>query len=221
MQDKLKLVEIFSDAFMLILQLRASQEYGDPEMLRQRILHMLEKAEHQARMRNINPEDIQIAKFALVAFIDETIITSDWSQKQMWLANPLQLQLYNRFDAGEEFFQKLEEMRSRFKINIQVLEVIYLCLVLGFKGKYAIMEQEKLKFLIDELLQDLTEFMDQSVKILSPNGKRKEEIRQVIKTVIPIWTIGIGATALGMLFYFIMVFISKGEADKIIDLLFK
>ena len=104
MSEKIKLVDICSDAFMLVLQLRASQEYGDPEVLRQRILHMLEKTEHQARRQNIDSEDIQKAKFALVAFLDETIITSEWSQKQAWLANPLQLQLYNRFDAGEEFF---------------------------------------------------------------------------------------------------------------------
>jgi type VI secretion system protein ImpK len=175
--------------------------------------------EHQAKRHNFDTADIQKIKYALVAFIDETIIASDWSQKQNWLANPLQLQLYNRFDAGEEFFQRVEELRGRIQFNVQVLEVYYLCLVLGFKGKYGIVEQEKLRIITDELYQDIQLSMDKSTKLLSPNGKRKDEIGEVIKKEIPIWTFGVGAAALGFLFYLIVVLFSKGTANKIIDLI--
>ncbi len=219
MPEKIRLTDICADSFMLVLQLRATQDFGEAQVLRERILNLLESMEHQAKRHNFDTADIQKIKYALVAFIDETIIASDWSQKQNWLANPLQLQLYNRFDAGEEFFQRVEELRGRIQFNVQVLEVYYLCLVLGFKGKYGIVEQEKLRIITDELYQDIQLSMDKSTKHHSPNGKRKDEIGEVIKKEIPIWTFGVGAAALGFLFYLIVVLFSKGTANKIIDLI--
>ncbi|RQW07073.1 MAG: DotU family type IV/VI secretion system protein [Calditrichaeota bacterium] len=219
MAEKMRLADICADSFMLVLQMRATQEFGDPLVLRERILHLLEKMEHQARQNNYDSQDIQNAKFALIAFIDETIIASQWSQKQSWLSNPLQLQLYNRFDAGEEFFNKLDEIRKRFHSNTEVLEVFYLCLVLGFKGKYGLVEQEKLRIVIDELYQDLRHSIDKSLKQLSPNGKRKDEITEVIKKEIPIWTFGVGAVSLGILFYMVLVLLSKGTASDVIEII--
>ncbi|UCF63198.1 MAG: type IVB secretion system protein IcmH/DotU [bacterium] len=219
MTEKMRLTDICADSFMLILQLRASQDFGDPVILRERILNLLDKIEHQAKKNNYDSADIQKVKFALVAFIDETIIASQWNEKQNWLSNPLQLQLYNRFDAGEEFFQRLEELRGRIHFNAEVLEIFYLCLVLGFKGKYGIVEQEKLRIIIDEVYQDIQLSMDKATRLLSPNGKRKEEIAEVIKKDIPIWTFGVGAAALGFLFYLIMVLLSKGTADNVIELI--
>ncbi len=219
MPENLRLADICSDSFMLVLQLRGTQDFGDPGIMRERIVNMLDNIEHQARRNNFNLEDVQKAKFALVSFIDETIIASEWSQKQTWLANPLQLQLYNRFDAGEEFFVKLEELRRRFQSNIQILEVFYLCLVLGFKGKYGILEPEKLRIIIDDLYQDIHHSYDKSYKLLSPNGKRKEEITEVIKKEIPVWIFGVGAAAFVFLFYIIFVLLSKGTADDVVSLI--
>jgi len=217
--DDVRLADVCSDSFMLVLQLRASSDFGDSELLRERILSLLDNMESRARRENYNPEDIRNVKFALVAFIDETIIASDWSQKDIWLSNPLQLQLYNRFEAGEVFFQKLEELHKQIKINVQVLEVYYLCLVLGFKGKYGLVEQEKLRVIIDEIYQDIIESTDESNLILSPTGKIKEEITEVIKKEIPTWIIATGAAALGLLFYIVMVLMGTGTANKVLQII--
>lgn len=219
MPENLRLADICSDSFMLVLQLRGAQDFGDPGILRERIVNLLDNMEHQAHRHNFNLDDVQKAKFALVSFIDETIIASDWPQKQTWLSNPLQLQLYNRFDAGEEFFVKLEDLRRRFQSNIQALEVYYLCLVLGFKGKYGILEPERLRVIIDELFQDIQQSYDKSLRMLSPNGKRKEEITEVIKKEIPVWIFGVGATALGLLLYLVFVLLARGTADDVISLM--
>jgi type VI secretion system protein ImpK len=219
MPENLRFADICSDSFMLVLQLRGAQDFGDPGILRERILNLLDNMEHQARRHNFNLDEVQKAKFALVSFIDETIIASDWPQKQTWLSNPLQLQLYNRFDAGEEFFVKLEDLRRRFQSNIQVLEVYYLCLVLGFKGKYGILEPERLRVIMDELFQDIQQSYDKSLRMLSPNGKRKEEITEVIKKEIPVWIFGVGATALGLLLYLVFVLLARGTADDVVSLM--
>ena len=81
------------------------------------------------------------------------------------------------------------------------------------------MEQEKLRIITDELYQDIQLSLDKESKLLSPNGMRKDEIGEVIKKEIPIWTFGVGAAALGFLFYLIVVLFSKGTANRIIELI--
>ncbi len=97
------LTDICSEIFTLILQLRRTSDFGNFEILRQRVRGLLSRVEAKAREAGTSTEDIQLVLFACVAFLDETIIASDWGQKDEWLARPLQLEYFNRFDAGEEF----------------------------------------------------------------------------------------------------------------------
>ena len=130
-----RLADVYAPCFSLALQLRATNEYGDAEVLRRRIKHLLETTRHEAKRTGLAPEDVREAEFALVAFLDETLLSSEWSQKDRWLARPLQLELYDRYDAGEAFFDRLDGLRANPGLHAEVLEVYYLCMALGFKGK--------------------------------------------------------------------------------------
>lgn len=135
--DKKKnLSDIASECFILILQLRATTNYGTADVLKSKVLDMFDKFENNARKIGVDNEKVRLAKFALVAFLDETIISSDWSEKNEWLTEPLQIKLFDTFNAGEEFFTNMSTLRQRTSANKDVLEIYYLCLSLGFKGKY-------------------------------------------------------------------------------------
>lgn len=212
------LSDICNECFTLILHLRAVRELGDPEILRRRIKELLDKIERDGRRSDVSPEGIQMAKFALVAFIDESIITSDWSRKESWRANPLQYELFSRFDAGEEFFRRIDQLRQRTQDNAPVLEIFYLCLVLGFKGRYQLFEQEKLRQLIGEMHNDLRRGIGKPTNVLSPHGRRRDEIVAVTNEV-PAWVIGVAAAGIAFLFYLIMSFIISGKASEIAGLI--
>jgi len=219
-QDKKDLMEFCSACIALILQLRNTSEYGEQDTLRSRIHELLKKVERDAKVAGIDYEDIHYAIFALVAFIDETIIASGWSQKEAWLAKPLQLELFNRFDAGEEFFIRLEKLRQRAQYNKSVLELYYLCMTLGFKGKYQLQEREELRQIIEETYADLRHVKGRSAEILSPHGKRKDEIVEVVKKEVPAWVVIVSAFAIGFFFYLIMTFLisdSAGDVKQIIE----
>lgn len=212
---KLKLVDHASDCLMLIVQLRgAGGNLGESEELRRKIESFLDSFERRAKKSGYPLETIQEAKFALVAFIDETLIASEWEYKEDWLSNPLQLQLYNRFDAGDEFYQRLNELRRRGGDAMQIAEVYYMCMALGFKGKYALMEQEKLRVIIDETYRDIKRTRGKSALTLSPNGKRKEEFTEVMKKDVPVWIFAVGAAALGFIFYVTVILFSNMDANR-------
>ena len=212
-----KLSDYCAGCFMLILQLRSSNEYGDASILRKRVMELLDDIERKSLSSGIEHNKVQSAKFALAAFIDETIIGSEWTNKTEWLSEPLQLKLFNCFNAGEEFFKKLSQLRERIRENIDVLEVYFLCLSLGYKGKYMMEAPEQVRTIIDDLHQELNQFMGKSPEIISPNGYPHDQIVQVVKERVPAWVILVVAFSIALFFYIIMSFLISGEAEEVIQ----
>ena len=209
--------DLCSDCLMLILQLRATNEYGDSEILRKKVLELLDDFERRALTAGIEQTKVQNSKFALVSFMDETIIGSEWENKVNWLAEPLQLKLFNCFNAGQEFFTRLEQLRQRQKENADVLEVYFLCMSLGFRGKYQLEAPEKVRIIIDDLHQELNQWLGKPSEFISPNGRANDEIVNVVKERIPLWVIVVTAFSIGFFFYIIMSFLISGETDNILE----
>jgi type VI secretion system protein ImpK len=208
------LSDICAEIFTLILQLRRTSDFGNLEVLRQRIKDLLGRVEAGARDAGYSSEDVQLVLFACVAFLDETIIASDWSQKDKWLARPLQLEYFNRFDAGEEFFVKLDLLRQRPRSMGPVLKVYHMCMSLGFRGKHQFLEREKIRSLIEETYAELFHGREKTVNRLSPHGARKDEIVAAATREIPVWVIAVFAAGIGFFFYLIMtVLISRIAND--------
>ncbi|MGH7595616.1 MAG: type IVB secretion system protein IcmH/DotU [bacterium] len=210
-----RLLELGSDCLILILQLRVAKEFGDAITLRQRLINLFNRFERNAKQAGIEAEAVDTTKFALAAFMDETILGSEWSGKDAWLAQPLQMEFYNRFDAGEEFFKRLEQLRQRVQANAEVLEVYYTCMVLGFKGIYQFEPPEKLRTLNEDVYNELRRAAGKSANLLSPHGRPRGEIKHVVKEKVPAWVVGAAAAAIGLLFYLFMTLRISSQADAI------
>ncbi len=213
-----RLVELASPCLTLILQLRGAREFGDPAMLRQRLKDLFNRFERNAKDAGLDNELVRHARFALVAFTDESILGSNWSGKSFWLANPLAMELFKTFNAGEEFFKYLDELRQRTHLNLEALEVYYLCLALGFKGKYGPLPQgpDKLRALVEDVHHELRREINKAVDApLSPHGKPRDLITQALKERVPAWVVGVGAAALGLLIYLIASYFIGERAGEI------
>lgn len=211
-----RLADAGEECFMLILQLRAAAEFGSVERLRENIHRLLDHFERRAKQMNYSQEEISTAKFAIVAFMDETILASQWSQKEQWLSHTLGMALFNRMDSGEEFFRRLAELMKAPKNNAALLEVFYLCMALGFRGKYLVFEQEKLGLIKDDLYKTLVLALGKHEIVLSPHGRRREEIAEVVGGV-PVWTIAMGAGAVGIVFYIVMLLLSNHQLGQVLN----
>jgi type VI secretion system protein ImpK len=74
------------------------------------------------------------ARYALVAFIDDRVLKeSAWTGRAEWMNNPLQLQFFREYAAGENFFGRMRALAQR-GAPFLALEAYYLCLALGFVG---------------------------------------------------------------------------------------
>ena len=213
-EENLDLPGLCSEFLMLIMQIRITRQLDDPATLRARVKDLLSRLDSKARSAGMEFEQLEFAKFALVVFLDEAITGIDFADKDSWLASPLQMELYNRYDAGEEFFKRLQQLRQRPQANLQALEIYYLCLVAGFKGKYHHSDPEALRGLIEDIRAEIFRFRETRIpQTLSPHGKPEESVLEVVSKDIPAWVIGVVAVAIGVLFFIVMSFLIEGVAD--------
>jgi len=122
--------------------------------LRKDAINLIDQAIINLEKEKINSTQIRYIQYAIVAWIDEQVMHSDWKGKNTWMANSLQLFYFDNHIAGEVFFENLNHLRLSPSESIDVLEIYYLCLSLNFQGKYK-NASESLKCIQKNLLEDI------------------------------------------------------------------
>lgn len=141
----------FQELFTAIVRLRANrQEVTNAETFRGQVLQAIRAATQNAKARGYTDEDIQLAVFAVAAFLDESILNLRKPVFQEWVRKPLQEELFGRHVAGEVFFDNLQTLLGRRDSQelADLLEVYYLCVLLGYLGKYSIASKGDLRALM-------------------------------------------------------------------------
>ena len=103
------------------------------EQVKADILRLLTKSEECVRKGLFSQEDYDQARFMICAWIDEAILGSSWDHKNLWQREQLQRLYYNTTEAGEEVFERLNALGLHQR---EIRELYYLCLTLGFKGRF-------------------------------------------------------------------------------------
>lgn len=126
---------IAGDFIGYVLLFREAAEAQRPSVpaLRNHLLGLLDGVAKDPQTLQLPPDEVEEARFALVAWADETILVSSWSGREEWLREPLQLQLFRTNRAGDEFYDHLAALRPE---QNYAREVYFLCLCLGFEGGY-------------------------------------------------------------------------------------
>ena len=141
------LIDYFIDVIAYVIYLAKTVEKQQPEFDKTKsdILRLLSKSRECVENDTASPEEYEQAHFVVCAWIDETILASLWNAKSQWQTDQLQRKYYNTFEAGEEVFERLNKIGYH---QHQVREVYYLCLSLGFKGRFIRSEDD---YLLEQL----------------------------------------------------------------------
>jgi type VI secretion system protein ImpK len=132
---------VFQELLTVGERLRSNrQQVADAPTFRAQIWGGVKLADDDARKRGYNTDDIELATFAVVAFLDESILNLRSPVFADWPRQPLQEERYGHHIAGEIFFQNLQKLMTRSDSQdlADLLEVYYLCLLLGFAGRYSL-----------------------------------------------------------------------------------
>jgi type VI secretion system protein ImpK len=194
------LVDLLYDGFHMLILLSQRNTPKDPDEFSGNIQQFLDQFERAAKKSNFLAEDIFDAKYAFCAAIDEAVLSSQMNIRETWERRPLQLLLFGDQLAGEHFFDKLEAARNGGAIRINALEVFHMCLLIGFKGRYLLEGPEKLKYLTQQLGEQIAHIKGKAAAF-APNWAAPDSISNAIKRDVPIWVIASVLAFLGLLAY--------------------
>lgn len=204
------LITFAGPVFDLILRLKAGIVAPSND-LRPKIAAMLDDFEKRAERYRFNHKIIQVSKFALAAFVDEIVLTNNFPLRNEWEKNPLQLEYFGEQLAGNKFFEKLEAMLKQIDVTRDAVEVYYFCMLLGFKGRYAVYEQDKLLAIMQAVANALVKTGKIVPVELSPHWLANDQPVPPEKKGMPIWAkIGaISGLGLAIIVYLVMFLFSS------------
>ena len=152
-------------AYTLLFARSPAEQQRSFEEVRQKTLALLKDQQDAIRQHQIPSADYDNARFAVVAWVDEVIVRctreSNLALCSRWGQEPLQKRIYDRTTGGDEFFRRLDQLRQAQAEHPtmpqkEVHEIYYLCLCLGFRGRYTQSAQD---WELDDLRRQSAKFL--------------------------------------------------------------
>jgi type VI secretion system protein ImpK len=179
-QGRENLALIYQEILTAITRFRSNrQAVTDAGVFRNQMKAAISAAESVATASGYPAEETRLATFAVVAFLDESILNSNNPIFADWPRMPLQEELFGGHTAGEIFFQCVERLlaRSDSPHLADVLEIFDLCLLLGYRGRYSLSGQEGLRTVL-EAIADKMQRIRGGARPLSPNWSPPQDAVQ-------------------------------------------
>jgi type VI secretion system protein ImpK len=79
-------------------------------------------------------DEWELSRYALVSWIDEMLVDTQWEGREWWSNNVLEVKFFNTRLCNERFYTRA--LQASTLTRRDALEVYYNCVVLGFRGLY-------------------------------------------------------------------------------------
>jgi type VI secretion system protein ImpK len=185
------LVQAAVPLLVLAGRLRGQIANADIESLRRQAIQEMRSFEDRARRADVPPEDVLAARYALCTVLDEAVLNTPWGAEGNWSSQSLLVTFHREAAGGEKFFQILERVSGEPQRYLVLLELLYVCLALGFEGKYRLDERGAARLVeIRETLYRRVEGLREGVEPeLSPRWKGVEDRRNAVMRFVPLWVV--------------------------------
>ncbi len=182
------LLDLMYDGFYALFMLKNGNGPQNNAEFATKTTQFLEEFGRGAKKQGASADDIDAAKYAFCAAVDEIILRSNFTIRDDWARRPLQLVLFGDQLAGENFYNRLEALRTRGSAHLQALEVFHMCLLLGFQGKYILEGSEKLSYFTSRLGDEIANMKGKRGGF-APHAERPDQIIHKLRSDLPLWVL--------------------------------
>jgi type VI secretion system protein ImpK len=197
------LAQAATPLLLLAGQLRGSLTGPEVSSLRRHAMEEIRRFEDRARSAGIQNETILTARYAICAALDEAVLSTPWGAQSEWTQQSLLVALHRETWGGEKFFDVLDRVSSDAKHHVDLMEVQYLCLALGFAGKYQLADRghSRLADIQHDLYRKIRDYRGAAPEELSPRWKGIEDRRNPLIRYVPWWVVGAAVLACVMIVF--------------------
>ncbi len=171
--------------------------------------------------QGVEPATLMAYRYVLCAFLDEAVMGTEWGASSEWAEHSMLSRFHNETWGGEKVFSILGRLETDVARYRDLLEFIYHCLILGFEGKYRVMdggvaEREKV---ISRLYGLLKQISGTDPQVLTVQSNKVIKSNYKLAYQIPIWAVLAGfSTFCAGAFVIYSYFLSSKTSDVLIQL---
>lgn len=197
------LVNAASTLIAVIEKTRNTASHPDVAGLHQRLGNEIKTFHSRVQEIGIKPELCLAARYLLCSALDEMVLNTPWGAESHWPQKTLLSVFHNETSGGEKFFQIFDRMRQTPAENLDMLELIYILLSLGFEGRYRFANRgrDALEQLRDELFAIIRSHRGEYDRTLALKWEGLGKSRSSLAQYLPMWVVASVVGAILVLSY--------------------
>jgi len=148
----------FQEVFTVILRTRFFQQrVENAEAFRATLRKMISAAVKDAANMGYSDEASKMAIYAMIGFLDESVLNSKDPTFADWARRPLQEEMFGGHFAGEYFFRNVTDLLNRPESAelADVLELHAICLLLGYRGRFAFGDASEIHTILQRIREKI------------------------------------------------------------------
>jgi type VI secretion system protein ImpK len=210
------LVGAAAPLLQLMARLPNTINHPDPGDLRERAVRAMHTFEQRTRDLALPREVLAPAHYALCASLDDVVLNTPWGSTGVWDTNSLTTIFHKEVRSGERFFQLLGQMRQNPGLYLPVIELMYLCMALGYQGQYRLSARgpAELDRLREETYAVIVRQRQAPEPDLSPHWKGIAAPYRGARPTLPVWVAAAaGLAVLAVLFVWFSTTLNAASDD--------
>jgi type VI secretion system protein ImpK len=201
-----RILQCAAPLVLLASKLRSSVQQASTTTLRHQAVQEIRSFEDRLREAGVSRDDSLVARYALCTFVDTAVLNTPWGAQGDWASQSLLVMFHKEVSGGQKFFEILERLRADPARHIDLIELLYVCLALGYEGKYR--QDPNGHARLAQLQHDLFAIIRQRRELhsedLSPHWKGVEDRRNPIVRYVPWWVLAAAGFAILVILFIVL-----------------
>ena len=173
------LVDAAAFIFSTIGKLKQLTYHRNLNKLQKELIVEINAFQDMAETRGYSSEYILVSRYALCATIDDIILNTPWGSQGQWESYSILAEFNHETPQQDRFFLILDRLIKDPALYIDVMELMYICLSLGYQGSFRASElnNNQLEKITHSLYKRIRAHHGDYSKTLSPFAVRPPESR--------------------------------------------
>ena len=167
------LVDKAAYLFSVLGKLKYLSSYRQLSKLQKELIQEINTFQEAIKDQNYHSDYLMVCRYVLCATFDDIIANTAWGGQGQWNSHCLLTAFNQDVQHEDKFFIILERAIKEPALYIDLMELMYICLSMGYKGQYRSTEhsQYQLEQITNSLYKHIRAFRGSLNKNLSPSFK--------------------------------------------------
>ena len=200
----------------LAVQIRSRPTHFEVEELRERVAVEVKNFDRKVAGSGLSQRALRGARYALCATIDDVVLNTPQGGRSAWTQRGMVQTFHHEVVGGDRLWELLDQLKKEPANNLDLLELVYFCISLGFEGKYRVMPRGSSE--LADVRQDLFRLIRNNrgavERGISPRWKPAAGPGRGLRDILPNWMVGLLGAAFLMLVYSVMSLMLGASSEK-------